>query len=419
MTAPGTQTAPEGTVSPAEMDEILSGLQAFLRDEVRRRHEDAGIDLSDPIQVFEPNGRFNDQVLGLMREVREASARAGYYTMLVPAELGGGGLGFAALYQAWELIYRECGAHHWLGYQAVGHWARGPSHVLLGAAPTVRDTLLPELLSGTKTLCFAMSEPDAGSDAWRMRTTATPTADGGWLIDGTKQWITNGPYADAIVVFAVTDLEAARAHRGGVSAFLVPADAPGVRVDSVIKMFGHHGGDEAILSFAGVEVGPDQLLGNEGDGFGLAMSGASAGRLYNSARAVGLGRWALRMATEYTSLREAFGRPIIENQGVSFPLADSAIELRAARLVGLDCAARLDRGESARADLAIAKTFSTEVAVRVLDRAMQAHGAMGFTNETGLSEAWQQVRRICVADGTSEILRRQIVKSMRSGELEA
>jgi acyl-CoA dehydrogenase len=399
------------------LDDLITGLRSFLRSEVISRHEGASADLSDPWQTFGPDGRYTPGVLALLREVREASATAGYYTMTVPAELGGGGLGFEALYRAWEAIYHECGAHHWLGYAAVAHWARGPSHVLAGARPAVREEVLPSLLAGTTTLCFCMSEPDAGSDAWMMRTSATPGVGGGWCINGTKQWITNGPYADHAVVFAVTDRDAATARRGGITAFLVAMGAPGVRVDSVIRMFGHGGGDEAIISFSDVEVGPDAMLGDEGSGFRLALSGASTGRLYNAARSVGLARWAMEGALGYAQERTAFGRAIYDNQAVSFPLAEGATELWAARLMGLECARRLDRGDPARTELAMAKAYSTEAAVRIIDRAVQVHGAMGFTNELGLAEAWQQVRRICVADGTSEIMRRQIAKAVAAGTL--
>lgn len=401
-----------------DLDELVEGLRSFLRREVVTRHQRASIDLNDPWQAYGPDGRYRPEVLALLREVREASADAGYYTMTVPESLGGGGLGFEALYRAWEAVYHECGAHHWLGYASVAHWARGPSHVLAGASPALRERVLPDLLAGRASLCFCMSEPDAGSDAWAMRTAAVADGDGrGWRLSGTKQWITNGPYADYAVVFAVTDRDAAAARKGGITAFFVPMDAPGVRIDSVIRMFGHGGGDEAIISFTDVEVPVEHVLGDLGSGFRLALSGASTGRLYNAARSVGLARWALEQALAYTQERTTFGRPIYDNQAVSFPLAEASTELWAARLMGIECARRLDRGERARTELAMTKSYSTEMAVRAIDRAVQVHGAMGFTNELGLAEAWQQVRRICVADGPSEIMRRQIAKAVSSGEL--
>jgi acyl-CoA dehydrogenase len=260
-------------------------------------------------------------------------------------------------------------------------------------------------MHGDTSLCFAMSEPDAGSDIWNMRTRAE-RATHGWVISGTKQWITNAPYADHALVFAVSDRADFAARAGGLTAFLVPTTAPGLRIDSVIKMFGHPGGDEGIVSLDEVEVADDQVVGEVGGGVALAMSGVSAGRVYNAARAVGLGRWALEKALSYASERETFGRPIIENQGVSFPLAEAAMALHAARLVGVDAARQRDAGQDARLSVSIAKALATETAVRVIDTAVQVHGAMGFTNELGLSEAWQQVRRICIADGSAEMMRR-------------
>jgi acyl-CoA dehydrogenase len=243
--------------------------------------------------------------------------------------------------------------------------------------------------------------------------------EGGWRLDGTKQWITNAPYADWVVVFAVSDVDAFRTRRGGLTAFVIAADSPGFRVDSVIALFGHSGGDEGILSFDDVFVPDEQVLGPPGDGLRLAMSGVSMGRLYNAGRAVGLARWGLRKALAYAEDRVTFGRPIIENQAVSFPLAESATEIHAARLVGLDAARRLDQGRDARLQVSMAKAFATEAATRALDRAVQVHGAMGFTNEMYLSQAWQAMRRTCVADGSAEMMRRQIVKHLRTHGLHA
>lgn len=398
-----------------ELDDVIDGLRAFLRSEVVARHVERP-ELEDAKRVFGPDGRYLPDVLDEIVRVRQASAAAGFYTMLTPAELGGGGMGFEALFRVWEAVFRECGSTNWLGHWAVAHWSRGPSLVLAQATDAVREQVLPGLLAGSTSMCFAMSEPDAGSDAWMMRT-AAERVDGGWSLSGTKQWVTNGPYADHAVVFAVVDRETARSRRGGIGAFVVPTDAPGFRVDSVIEMFGHPGGDEAIISLDDVVVPDDHVLGSIGDGMRVAMAGVSSGRLYNSARSVGLSRWAVARAVDYAKERVAFGEPIIEKQAVSHRLADAAIEINAARLVGLDCARRLDRGEQGRKELAMAKVFATEVAVRAIDTAVQVHGAMGFTNELGLAEAWQQVRRIRVADGTAEILREQVVKSLRSGDL--
>ena len=144
----------------------------------------------------------------------------------------------------------------------------------------------------------------------------------------------------------------------------------------------------------------------------------SLGRIYNSARAVGYGRWALQQALDYAQAREAFGKPISEYQGVTFPLAESAMELHAAHLMGLNAATLLDRGEPAVKELSMAKAYSVEIGYKAVDRAMQTHGAMGFTNELGLHHAWHALRIVNVADGTNEILRRTIVQRLLRGDTE-
>jgi alkylation response protein AidB-like acyl-CoA dehydrogenase len=183
-------------------------------------------------------------------------------------------------------------------------------------------------------------------------------------------------------------------------------------------MFGDIGSDEAVLHFDQVRVGPDMVLGGLGRGFAIAMSGVSSGRVYNSARAVGLARWALEKGLTYAENRETFGKAIAAHQGVAFPLAESAMEVHAAHLMGLNCALLLDAGHPAAKELSMSKAFSTEVAVRAIDRVIQTHGAIGFTNELGLVHAYHAIRKARVADGTSEILRRSIAQRLLRGDVE-
>ena len=153
-------------------------------------------------------------------------------------------------------------------------------------------------------------------------------------------------------------------------------------------------------------------------GFAAALYGVSLGRIYNSARAVGYGRWALELALEYAQTREAFGAAIANYQGVSFPLAEAATELHAAHLMGLNAATLLDQGAPAIKELSMAKAYSVQVGYKTVDQAMQTHGAMGFTNEVGLTEAWHSLRIVNVADGTNEILNRTIAQRLLKGDLE-
>lgn len=402
---------------PDEVIAVRDGVEAFVRSEIVTRHDSHADLLSNPRRLYRDDGRMCDEALALVREVRMASSRAGYYNMCVPQEIGGAGMGLLAYYVVWEQINRMCGSHYWLGTYAVSHWAFGPSRVLLQVTPQAREEMLQPMLAGERSMCFGMSEPNAGSDAAMLQTRATPEGNS-WRLNGRKIWTTNAPYADYIIAFAITDPERAAQKKGGISAFLVPTDAPGFEIESVIRMHGRIGGDEASVVLDNIRVEPHQLVGELHEGFQIGLLGVSLGRIYNAARAVGLARWALGLAFEYTKTREAFGHTIQDYQGVTFPLAESAMDIHAAHLMGLNAAMLLDRGERAIKELSMAKAYAVEVAARAIDRAVQTYGAMGFTNEMGLTEAWEIVRVINVADGTNEILRRTIVQRMLRGDME-
>ena len=205
---------------------LRDGLAKFIRAEVIPRHQAHAELLEDEHRKFTPDGRYHPEVLRLMKEVRQASARAGYYSMCVPESLGGMGLGYLAWYAAWEQITTSCQGRYWLGEVTVSHWATGPSPVLEYLTPEAKERLLEGFMAGDTTMCFGMSEPDAGSDAMMMKTRAEPDGDG-WRISGSKIWTTNSPYADYCIVFAVTDPEAAAKRKGGISAFLVPTTSEG------------------------------------------------------------------------------------------------------------------------------------------------------------------------------------------------
>lgn len=402
---------------PDDVRAARDGILAFVDAEVIPRHADNRALFDNPRELFDEDGRHSAQALALINEVRESSAKAGYYAMCVPESLGGSGLGHLAYYVAWEAMFKHCGPHNWLMLYALSHWAFGPSRLLEKLTPEARQTVLPELMAGRASMCFGLSEPNAGSDASMIKTHAKADGDG-WLITGGKIWTTNSPVADYCVVFAVTDRELANAKRGGISAFLVPTDSPGFSIRRVIRMFGHIGGDEAEVALDDVRVEPWQLVGELNQGFKAALYGVSLGRIYNSARSVGTGRWALELALDYAATREAFGEPIANYQGVTFPLAESASELHAAHLMGINSATLLDQDYPAVKELSMTKAYSVQIGFRAVDRAIQTHGAMGFTNEVGLVDAWHALRVVNVADGTNEILNRTVVQRLLKGDLE-
>jgi len=401
---------------PEDIVAVADGLRAFANAEVLPRHE-ANRDLfEDPRRLYDEDGRFSSALRTQISEVRQAAAKAGFYSMCVPEELGGGGLEHLAYFVGWETLFHHCGPRNWLMLYAVSHWAFGPSRLLEKVTPRAQEEILAPLMAGEKSMCFGLSEPGAGSDAAALKTKAEPDGDG-WRVTGRKIWTSNAPIADYCILFAITDPERAAARRGGISAFLVPTDAPGFEVQRVIKLFGHIGGDEAELRFEDLKVEPWQLVGELHEGFAMALYGVSLGRIYNSARAVGYGRWALEQALDYANTREAFDQPIANYQGVTFPLADCAMELHAAHLMGLNSATLLDRGERAIKELSMTKAYAVQAGYRAVDQAMQTHGAMGFTNELGLTDAWHALRIVNVADGTNEILRRTIIQRMLKGDV--
>lgn len=402
---------------PSDVAAVREAIEAFVRREVLPRAERNAALLEDPRRRYAPDGRYSDEAYALIREVRMASSAAGFFNMCVPESIGGAGMGHLAYFVAWQTVYHTCGRHNFLAPYVVGHWAFAASAVLEHVTAATRERVLPGLLSGEQSMCFGLSEPGAGSDASMIKTRAVADGDG-WRISGRKLWTSNSPHADYCILFAVTDAERAARHQGGISAFLVPTSSPGFKLESVVKLYGHAGGDEGALVLEDLHVTPDQLVGKLHEGFGTALLGVSLGRIYNSARAVGLGRWALELAFTYVQQREAFGHPIADYQGVTFPLAESATELHAAHLMGINAAALLDRGERAVKELSMAKCYAVESGLRAVDRAIQAHGGMGLTNEVGLAEIWQTLRIINIADGTNEILKRTVVQRMLKGDID-
>ncbi len=401
---------------PEDVEAVVEGVEAFTRAEVIPRWE-ANHDLLENVRNrYDESGRYTKEVVAIINEIRQASAAAGYFNLAVPESMGGGGLGHLAYYAAWERIYHLCGGANWLGQFTISHWAFGPSVVLERLSDRANAEVLPGMMAGETMMCFGMSEPDAGSDATRIRTRADADGDG-WVLNGRKIWTTHVPIADWMIVLAVTDQERAAARRGGISAFLMPTDAPGFEIERIIGMWGEPGGPEAESVFADVRIEPWQLVGELHEGFAIGLAGVSLGRIYNSARSVGLSRWAIEKSVAYTTEREAFGATISQYQGVTFPLADCATEIHAAHLLGLNAATLLDWGHRAIKELSMAKSFSVQAGLRAIERAMQTHGAMGFTNEMGFAEAYHTIRTINVADGTNEILARTIYQRLLAGDL--
>ena len=256
----------------ADYTDLVEGINAFVKRVVVPL-EDANRELLDnPRLTFDERGGYSAPVLDLMRQVRVASAKAGYYAMFAPESVGGEGLGALALFSVWEGLSHSAGPGRLLPDQVIGHWTSGPSFLLGEVHPSLRDGVIEEVMSGEATVCFGMSEPDAGSDAWAMSTKAVRDGDS-WVLNGTKQWTSNSAHAKYAFVWAVTDEDMKRERKGGITLFLVPTDTPGFAVDSVLRLFEHVGGNETILSLNDVRIPDTHMVGTLNQGFGVGVAG--------------------------------------------------------------------------------------------------------------------------------------------------
>jgi alkylation response protein AidB-like acyl-CoA dehydrogenase len=276
-------------------------------------------------------------------------------------------------------------------------------------SPELARAWVPRLVAGDLVCgAFALSEPDAGSDPAAMRTTATRTADG-WEISGSKQWITGGDRAGCMVVWAITD--PAVGHRG-ITAFVVPGQAPGITVARLEDKLGLHGSSTAQLVLDRVAIGADQVLGQVGGGFALAMIALDGGRIGIASQAIGIARGALEAAVRYATERRTFGQPIMQHQAIAAMLADAATWLDAATLMALRAAELKQRGEPFSQQAAMAKLFATEHAWKICDIALQVHGGYGYVRDFPVERALRDVRVTRIYEGTSEIQRLVIARNL-------
>ncbi|NLG33363.1 MAG: acyl-CoA dehydrogenase, partial [Syntrophomonadaceae bacterium] len=349
---------------PEDIRDYINGLFKFIDSVVIPLEKANSKLLESERDVFDRSGKFVPEVLELRKQVRMKSAEAGYYTMFGAEELGGGGLGAIALVSIFEAIYHRYG----LALERVllddvvipSTFSNGLSPVLNYLRPSLRDRLLPKVASGELTLCFGLSEPDAGSDVMSMRTRAVKKEDR-WIINGTKQWITNGPYADYAMIFAITDPELKAQRKGGVTCFLVDCKSKGFDRDSVIPFMGSLGGMLGIISLDNVEVPEENIIGELNEGFKIAMKGVTKGRVGMSAKAVGTARWALEQAVEYANIRKTFGKKIGEHQAIQIMLAESAMDVYAAKCMLYNCAWKIDTQEKPPLkEISCTKAFCTE-----------------------------------------------------------
>ncbi len=341
----------------------------------------------------------------LERELKAKAIEAGLYAANMPADVGGAGLDTVA----WVLYEKELGRTSYaLHFSCVGR----PSNILLACTGEQRERYLLPTVRGERVECLAMTEPGAGSDLRGMRTTAV-ARDGDYLINGTKHFISHADHADYVILFAVTGEEAsARGKRARITAFLIDRGHPGFEIRPGYKNVSHRGYTNSILEFTDCRVPRSAILGEEHRGFEVANAWLGATRLQVAATCLGRAERALDLAMRWATDRVQFGQQIGKFQGVSFKLADMALELRAAELLTLNAAWRHDRGIATDADMAMAKLKATETLAMVADEALQIHGGIGLMSDLPLERIWRDARIERIWEGTSEIQRHIISRAL-------
>jgi butyryl-CoA dehydrogenase len=377
------------------MDLELSPEQKLIRDTAR---DFASKEIAPHAAAIDREHRFPKEIVARLGEL-------GLLGVAVPETFGGAGMDTVSYALALEEIARACAS---TGVIMSVQNSLVCDPILASGNDEQRRRFLPGLASGKLIGCFALSEPEAGSDAAAQRTTAVRKGSG-WILSGTKNFITNAPAADLVVVFAMTD--PARGAKG-ISAFVVPTQTPGLTVGPPDDKLGIRGALSAQVFFTDCELPAEALLGGPGDGFKIAMRTLDGGRIGIAAQAVGIARAAFEDATRYALERKTFGQAIADHQAIQFKLADMSTEIDAARLLTWRAAAEKDRGGRYTTASSMAKLFASEVANRVAREAVQVFGGYGYLTDFPVERHFRDAKITEIYEGTSEIQRLVIASSL-------
>jgi butyryl-CoA dehydrogenase len=335
----------------------------------------------------------------------KALGALGAMGMVVPEEWGGAGMDYMSLVLAIEEIAAGDGATSTI-VSVQNSLACGIT--LKYGSEAQKERWLKPLARGEMLGCFCLTEPHVGSDASALRTTALRDGEH-WVLNGTKQFITSGKYAQVAIVFAVTDKAAGKK---GISCFLVPTATPGYVVARIEEKMGQNASDTAQIVFDNCRVPADAILGTEGEGYRIALSNLEAGRIGIAAQAVGMARAAFEAALAYAQTRETFGKPIIEHQAIGFRLADMATQVDAARLMVWRAARLKDAGKPCLKEASMAKLFASEMAEKVCSDAIQIHGGYGYVRDFPVERIYRDVRVTQIYEGANDIQRMVICRSL-------
>jgi len=352
-----------------------------------------------------PHVREWDEKAYFPSDVVRRLGEMGLMGIIIPAEFGGAGMS----YRHYVAILEELGAvEGGLALTVAAHNSLCTNHIYMFGSEDVRRAWVPRLASGKIIGAWGLTEPEAGSDAGATKTTAA--RDGkGWVLNGTKNFITHAGVGGVAVIIARTR---PGTDPRGISAFLVPLDAPGVTVGKHEDKVGMRISDTASLVFEDCRVGEDALLGREGDGFIQAMEILEGGRISIAALSVGIARGALDAAVAYAKQRRQFGRVIAAFQAIRFKLADMATQVQAARLLTEHAADEKDAGRKTTLISSQAKLYAAEVAVKVAEEAIQIHGGYGYCKDYPVEKFWRDAKLCTIGEGTSEIQRLVIAREL-------
>lgn len=331
----------------------------------------------------------------------------GFMGMTVPEEWGGAATDYISYVLALEEIAAGDGA---VSTIMSVHNSVGCAPILKYGTEAQKERFLKPLARGEMLGGFALTEPHVGSDASGLKTRARRDGDA-WVLNGAKQFITSGKSGDVIIAFAVTDPEAGKK---GISAFIVPTNTPGYQVVRVEDKLGQHASDTCQIAFEDMRLPADLMLGEEGQGYKIALANLEGGRVGIAAQSVGMARAAYEAALAYARDRQTFGKPIIEHQAVSFRLADMATQVDAARLLAWRAATLKDAGKPCLVEASMAKMFASEMAEKVCSDAIQIHGGYGYVSDFPVERIYRDVRVCQIYEGANDIQRMVIGRAIAS-----
>jgi hypothetical protein len=377
------------------MDFELTDDQRRIRDAAR---EFAVAELGDKIAPYDQRHEFPHEIVAKLGPL-------GFMGVLVPEEYGGAGLDYVSYALIVEELNRGDAS---VGITMWAHNSLGTNHIALFGSPEQKRRWLPQLASGDVLGAWGLTEPGSGSDAAALRTRAEPR-DGGWVLNGSKAFITNASVGGVAVVMARTDPEK---KARGISALVVEKGTPGFTVGRPYRKLGLHASDTAELIFEDARVSADHLLGERGQGFVQALQVLEGGRIAMAAMAVGIAQAAVDQAVKYMKQRSAFGRTLAEFNGLQGMLADIATDVEVARLLTLRAAWLKDAGRPAMHAAAMAKVFASEAAMKAASKAVQIHGGAGYITEFPVERIFRDAKLTEIGEGTSEIQRMVIAREI-------